>query len=416
MIPRARLDLSWSDFAFAGLSCVLPGRRDELDRSIRAVFPDGEEALLCLAARSGFDLLLSALDLPRGSEVLLSAITVPDIVGIVRAHGLVPVPVDVVPETLDPEPAALERALSPRSRVLVAAHLFGAVSDLGPSRVFARKHGLLFVEDCAQSYVPGRFHGHPDSDVRMISFGPIKTDTALGGGVLFVRDGALRARMEELRRALPLQTRLAYARRVLRYAGLQTVALRLPFALFRAACHLAGRDFDSVLRQAVRGFGEGDVLPRLRRRPATPLLALLARRVRGVNGRVQARAEAGASLARALPAGLSRPGASAAEHTHWVFPVLTEDPDALMRHLREWGFDATPGTSSLAAVPAAPERPDVRAPGAEAVMAGILFVPAYPEVSPSARLRLAEALAGWVVRSAAGAPPAPETVATVRRA
>ncbi|MDP2956498.1 MAG: DegT/DnrJ/EryC1/StrS family aminotransferase [Longimicrobiales bacterium] len=399
MIPRARLDLSWSDFAFAGLSCLLPARRDELDRSIRAVFPDGDEALLCLAARSGFDLLLSALDLPRGSEVLLSAITIPDIVRIARGHGLVPVPVDVVPETLAPEPAALERALSPRSRVLVAAHLFGAVSDLGPSRAFARKHDLVFVEDCAQSYVPGRFHGHPESDVRMISFGPIKTDTALGGGMLFVRDGALRARMEELRGALPLQTRRAYARRVLRYAGLQMAALRVPFALFRAACRVAGRDFDSVLRQAVRGFGEGDVLPRLRRRPATPLLALLARRVRQVNGRVQARTEAGETLARALPAGLSRPGAAVAQHSHWVFPVLAEGPLALMRHLAEWGFDATPGTSSLAAVPVAPERPDVRAPRAEEVMARILFVPLYPEVPPRMRLRLAQALADWATTS-----------------
>ncbi len=399
MVFRARLDISWGDLVFGMLACVLAGRRREAERRVLATLPAGDEAIVCLAVRSGFDLLLEALALEEGSEVLLTAITVPDMARIVRAHGLVPVPVDVDSHTLEPVPAVLESAISTRSRVLVAAHLFGAACDFRHAREVAHRHGLVFVEDCAQSYVPGRFFGDPASDVRMLSFGPIKTGTAVGGGVLFVRDAALRARMEEIQRGYPVQSRRDYLRRLLKYATLAALGARPLFALFRAWCRVRGRDFDDVLRRAARTFRHDGLLARLRRRPAAALLTLLARRLGAANGRVGARAEVGAALARMLGPELARPGSAVENHSHWVFPVLTEDPSGLMMHLRSWGFDATSGTSSLTAVAGAPERPDVAAPEAEAVMAHVLFLPAYPEIPAVRRARLAEALGEWMAAS-----------------
>ena len=55
---------------------------------------------MCLSVRSGWDLLLHVLAWPAGSEVIVSAITHPDMIRILRAHGLVPVPVDVDLDTL----------------------------------------------------------------------------------------------------------------------------------------------------------------------------------------------------------------------------------------------------------------------------------------------------------------------------
>jgi len=396
MIFRARLDLTWGGFARGAALCFLPHAEGELVRRVREALPGGDEAVLCLAVRSGFDSLLAAMALPEGSEVLLSAITIPDMAGIVRAHGLVPIPVDVDPDTLEPDPVALVRAASARARVLVVAHLFGAVSDFGHARAFARQRGMLFVEDCAQSYVPGRFLGSLESDVRMLSFGPIRTDTAMGGGILFVRDPALRMRMEEIQRSLPVQTRGAFLRRLLRYAGLQAMNLGWVFAWFRAACFRAGQDFDVVLREAARGFAGADLLGRLRWRPAVPLLAMLAWRLHRTNSRVRARTEAGDALARAVSGAVRRPGTRVSEHTHALFPVLAEDPDWLMHCLRHHGFDATRGASGLTAVAPAPERPEVRAPRAAEVMERVLFVPAHPEVAPADRARLADVLRTWI--------------------
>ena len=160
MIFRARLDLGLKDFASGAFACILPWNRRRLEDDIGKLTPDPEEAFVGLSVRSGFDILLEALDLPEGSEVLVSAITIPDMGRIIRAHGLVPVPVDVDAMTLEPIPAALERAFSPRSRALLVAHLFGAQLRLEESLRFAREKGLLFLEDCAQSYVPGSFLGN----------------------------------------------------------------------------------------------------------------------------------------------------------------------------------------------------------------------------------------------------------------
>src|SRR5690606_37140318 len=86
-------------------------------RAEQAWGPSGD-ALACLSVRTGFDLLLQALQLPPGSEVLLSAITIADMARIIQAHGLVPVPVDLDPETLQVCSARLETLLSPRTRML----------------------------------------------------------------------------------------------------------------------------------------------------------------------------------------------------------------------------------------------------------------------------------------------------------
>lgn len=402
MILRAHLDLSVADFAHGALACALPASRGSLEARVRGAFAPPDAALVCLSVRSGFDLLLGALALTPGDEVLFSAVTIPDMPRIARAHGLVPVPVDVDPDTLEPDLGALERCLSPRSRVLVVAHLFGAVPSLEGSRAFAREHGLVFVEDCAQSYAPGRFTGSTDSDVRMLSFGPIKTDTALGGGVLLVRDPALRARMEERHRRLPRQARVAWAKRLLKYAVLQLVGHEPLFALLRGYARARGTSHDAIIGRAARSFAGGELLQRIRLQPSTPQLALLARRVARPNlERLRARAAAGDAFARSLPETVRRPGARVAEHSHWLFPVLVVRPDELKTGLWARGFDATRGTSSLTAVEAAPERPDVRAPRAAEMMEQLLFVPVYPEIPAAARRRLAAELAAQAAASPA---------------
>lgn len=94
-----------------------------------------------LSVRTAFDLYLKALKLPRGSRVVCSALTIPDMVSVFEEHGLVPLPVDLNPHTLAPEPGALESAVerhkvetddasvsddSGRVRAIYVAHVFGA--------------------------------------------------------------------------------------------------------------------------------------------------------------------------------------------------------------------------------------------------------------------------------------------------
>ena len=68
MWVRKRLDIRWSDLAFGLLHAWLPADRWAAQRRVESAWSDSEGALACLSVRSGFDLLLSALALPPGSE------------------------------------------------------------------------------------------------------------------------------------------------------------------------------------------------------------------------------------------------------------------------------------------------------------------------------------------------------------
>ena len=100
MWVRKRLDIRWSDLGSALRDCLTRWNRGALADDLEDLWSPAGDALPCLSVRSGFDLWLQSLALPPGSEVLVSAITIRDMVRIIEAHGLVPVPVDVNPEDL----------------------------------------------------------------------------------------------------------------------------------------------------------------------------------------------------------------------------------------------------------------------------------------------------------------------------
>lgn len=135
--PRHRIDIGIADLAFGAVATLLPLGPARPARAVEARWsPDGD-TLACLSARSAFDLLLSGLDLAPGSEVLVSAVTVPDMPRILAEHGLVAVPVDLDVDTLGPRVDLLERLRTPRTRAVLVAHLFGGRLDLGPVAAFA---------------------------------------------------------------------------------------------------------------------------------------------------------------------------------------------------------------------------------------------------------------------------------------
>jgi perosamine synthetase len=192
LYARHRLDISTGDLLYGLMSCVWADRRSLLqDASVASRL--GDRGLVCLSVRTGLDLLLEALALPAEDEVIVSAITHPDILRIIESHGLVVVPADLDTETLAPRRESLEAALSNRSRLLLVAHLFGGHVDLAYPANFARDNGLLLVEDCAQSFRGPEGMGQSEADVSMYSFGQIKTSTALGGAILRVEDPSLLA-------------------------------------------------------------------------------------------------------------------------------------------------------------------------------------------------------------------------------
>ena len=388
MIPRGAPYIGWADLFAAVAHCALPGNPEAAQRSVETLWAPNTVA--SLSVRSGLDALLHVLALPRGSEVVISAITIPHVVDILLEHGLVPVPVDIDLSTLSIDADDVRAAITPRTKAILVAHLFGSRMPLDEVVAVAREHALPLFEDCAQANDGSAWRGHPDATVSMFSFGSIKRQTALGGGLLRFKDAAVAERVRQRQATYSRQTRGSYLERVVTMLVLKAVSSRAVFAAFVSFCRARGLDHDKTLGTALRAFSKGDLFARLRQQPSVPLLRVLRRRLRqSAAASVAERVAIVAAVTSEFPE-LNRPGADAAQHSHWLFPMLTSQPQALMHQLWARGFDATCGASNLISVKA-PAGRDVPVQ-AERLMEDVLYLPLYPSSSPAEMREMARAV------------------------
>ena len=391
MIPRKRLDIGWRDVLYGIGSCLFADP-ETAERKLHRSWPDGDGALICLSVRSGFDALLQVLAFPAGSEILVSAVTIRDMTRILQAHDLVPVPIDLDVQRLAVRPESMERAVTPRTRAILVAHLFGSRMPMEPVLRFAREHGLVVFEDCAQAFAGPEDLRSPEADVSMFSFGTIKTATALGGGILCFRDPKLLEAVRRHQDQWPVRSRRHFLSRLLKYSLLMLLSYRPLYSLFTGVCRLLGIDHDQLIGERVRGFPGDDLLKQIRHRPSAPLLSLLARRIRRFDHGTIAQRTAIARLAIDQMPSIRRPGAEATDHTHWVFPILHEEPEALQQSLWGKGFDATRGATSLCVVDPPADRPELEPVEARQAFQRLLYLPVYAGLSQRCIRRLAAAV------------------------
>lgn len=395
LYPRKQLDIRWRDIAAAIVGCLFPGESAESEAQICRTFAPDRPVLVTFAVRTGFDLFLKAQAWPAGSEILMSALTIREMADIARKHGLVPVPLDLNLEKLAPEVSAMEAAITPKTRAIVIAHLFGTRVELDPFVAVAKRHGILVLEDCAQSFTGMDYVGHPETDAAMFSFGSIKTATALVGALVRLKDPQLQRKMRLLQQSYPVQSRREFFHLVFTHVLVKLFTIPLLYGLFYRACALLERDFDQVIN-AVRNLppeDEEEDLALIRVQPSAPLLALLRRRLRTFRTqRLWERREVGRQFARGLPPGMTCLGSAAPLHTYWVFPVLVEAPERFAAALRTYGFDATTAGSALSVIAPPPGGQFRVAENLRAAHRQLLYLPVYPEVPSRARARLQTAL------------------------
>lgn len=159
---------------------------------------EAEVAALCgvrhgVGVASGTDALhlgLRALDVGPGDEVITSAFSFVASASAVLHAGARPVFVDIDLETFALDPAEVERAITRRTRAIVAVHLYGHPADMEPLTAIARRHGVALVEDAAQA-IGASYAGRPVGsfgDLACLSFYPTKNLGALGDAGMVVTD------------------------------------------------------------------------------------------------------------------------------------------------------------------------------------------------------------------------------------
>jgi len=162
-------------------------RTKEFERAFgEYVGAPGGTSLMLNSCTAGLHVALVALGVGPGDEVIVPTLTFAATANVVEHVGARPVLVDVLPDTLCIDPAAVEAAVSPRTKAIIPVHYAGQAADLDPIFAVAEKHGLHVVEDAAHA-VPttyrGRMVGSRES-FASFSFYATKNLTTAEGGAL----------------------------------------------------------------------------------------------------------------------------------------------------------------------------------------------------------------------------------------
>jgi dTDP-4-amino-4,6-dideoxygalactose transaminase len=197
--------------------------KGEIDRAIAGVLdtsyyilgPHGQsfeaEAAAYLGVKhavgvsSGTDALhlaLRAAGLGPGDEVITSPFTFIATAEAVAYVGATPVFVDIDPQTFNLDPELARKAITAKTRAILPVHLFGQPADLAPLKQLCDEHGLLLIEDCAQSFgaaYAGRQTGSFGA-LGCFSFFPSKNLGCYGdGGMVVTSDDRLAEQLRMLR-------------------------------------------------------------------------------------------------------------------------------------------------------------------------------------------------------------------------
>ena len=296
-------------------------------------------------------LILRALDIGPGDEVITPPLSAAYSALAVMMAGARPVFADIDPERLTMDPRAAEAAITSRTKALLPVHLYGQAADLRPLEAIASRHRLALVEDAAQSQL-ATADGRPVGTIGIAaatSFYPTKNLGALGdGGAVLTRDAQIAARVKRLRNGG--QTSRYHHEE----AGANSRLDEMQAAILRAR-----------------------------------LLFL-------PQWTAKRRAIAATYRAALAPSALHVPREFDAGHVYHLFPILTEQRDRFQAHMRERGVE----TLIHYPVPI-PRQPALAATSpamcavADRVCSQVVSLPMYPGLSDAAISAVASAAAAF---------------------
>lgn len=169
-----------------------------------AAYNGSRHVIPCANGTDALQIAMMALDLQPGDEVITPSFTYIATVEAAALLRLKPVFVEVDPRTFCMDPAAVEKAITPRTRAIVPVHLYGQAADMEAIMEIAQRHGLYVIEDNAQAIgCDYRFRNGTVKKTGSIghigctSFYPSKNLGAYGdGGAIFTDDDALANRLK----------------------------------------------------------------------------------------------------------------------------------------------------------------------------------------------------------------------------
>ena len=158
-------------------------------------------AVAVSSGTAGLHLALVTLGIGEGHEVILPSFAFIAVANAVLQVRATPVFAEIDPVTLNLSPAAVEQAITPRTRAILVVHTFGVPADMDALQSIARRHNLALIEDACEA-IGARFDDRPAGsfgDLAVFGFYPNKQLTTGEGGAILARDPAHAARLRSLR-------------------------------------------------------------------------------------------------------------------------------------------------------------------------------------------------------------------------
>ncbi len=162
----------------------------------------GVEAVAVNSATAGLHLALEAIGIEPGDEVITTTYTFTATAEVIRYLGADPVLVDIDPATFNIDPAAIEKAITTKTKAIVPVHFAGLACNMDAILKLAKKHDLKVIEDAAHA-IPttsnGTLVGALQSDATVYSFYVTKTLATGEGGMVVTRNPEVAARCRVMR-------------------------------------------------------------------------------------------------------------------------------------------------------------------------------------------------------------------------
>lgn len=219
-----------------------------------AAFSHAPQGIGVNSGTSALHLALLAAGVGPGDEVISVPFTFIATVSSIAYTGATPVLVDIDPETFTMDPAAVEAAITPRTKAIIPVHLYGQPADMDPLLAIARRHGLVVIEDAAQAH-GAEYHGRRAGsmgDMACFSFYPGKNLGAYGEGGMVVTASPEYARTIRMLRDWGAEKKYQHVLRGYNYRleGLQGAVLRVKLRHLEAwteARRAAAARYDALL-------------------------------------------------------------------------------------------------------------------------------------------------------------------------
>ena len=196
-----------------------------------AAFLGVQHAVTVASGTDALHLALAAAGIGEGDEVITSPFTFIATAEAIRYVGATPVFTDIDPRTFNIDPAGIEAAITPRTKAVLPVHLFGQPAEMARIEAICTRHGLLLVEDCAQSFgaaCGGKMTGSIGA-AGCFSFFPSKNLGCYGDGGLVTTNSAEQA--DQLRVLRNHGSKVRYHHSVIGYNSrldeIQAVILRV---------------------------------------------------------------------------------------------------------------------------------------------------------------------------------------------